>query len=323
MNISGGSKASGISTRSTFCWMLTMIAMFRIKGLTCFSIPATRRVSSSATVANQLAHAFQQQRQSTTRTVGSSLLLNRQRPSRYGLPSTTTTVRQLAQSSQSDSDFFDSLAAELDAEKSAEQQQQSAPDRKLTKEFFKGDKIQVEIISFGPLGASVDIVATSHNPDHVIPADEPALGPGLILQKEIRYFRQGRGGVDVVLGEVLPAFVEGSKEYEVESDDENVDDFAPPQMIKKYNICLREYGGKAKSESVATQIMERLEWSNGGVLPVGDKSPPHLISEEFPGVSKGNFKKAVAALYKQGKVQPGPHSVTLVKAENAENDEEE
>ena len=40
----------------------------------------------------------------------------------------------------------------------------------------------------------------------------------------------------------------------------------------------------------------------GGVLALGDKSPPELISEHFR-VSKGNFKKAIGGLYKQGLIR--------------------
>lgn len=166
--------------------------------------------------------------------------------------------------------------------------------------FEKGDKVQVEIVSFGPMGASVDIVAKTHNPDDVIAIDEPPLGAGLILQKEIQYFREGRGNVDVVLGEILPAFVERIREDEVTG-------------VIKLDICLREFGGRAKADSVANMIMEKLEWTDGGSLRIGDKSPPELIAQEFPGVSKASFKKAVSALYKQGKVKPGPNSVTLMR----------
>ena len=61
--------------------------------------------------------------------------------------------------------------------------------------FKPGHKIQVEVISFGPMGASVDVVAESHNPDDVIAEDAEPLGRGLILQKEISYFRQRRDNV--------------------------------------------------------------------------------------------------------------------------------
>jgi hypothetical protein len=44
--------------------------------------------------------------------------------------------------------------------------------------------------------------------------------------------------------------------------------------------------------------MARLE-AEGGVLGVCDKSDPALISKLF-NVSKGNFKKAIGGLFKQG-----------------------
>jgi hypothetical protein len=164
-----------------------------------------------------------------------------------------------------------------------------------TSNFRAGMPIQVEVISFGPLGASVDVVGDDHNPDNLIPETEPVMGRGLILQKEIYYFRQARNHVDVVAGEVLPAFVELVREDGL------------------LDICLRRPGGKAKAEEVSVLIMERLEESQDGTIYVGDKSSPDVIGEEFPGVSKGAFKKAVSALYKKGKVTPGPDSISLMK----------
>jgi len=37
------------------------------------------------------------------------------------------------------------------------------------------------------------------------------------------------------------------------------------------------------------------------VLPLSDKSPAEAIARAF-GVSKGNFKKAIGGLYKQGRI---------------------
>lgn len=90
----------------------------------------------------------------------------------------------------------------------------------------------------------------------------------LIYQKEIAYFRAARDNVDVVRGEILPAYVQKVR------DDGKLD------------IGLRAFGGKQKSLEVSELIMDRLEWSEDGVLPVGDKSPPEEINMEFPGVSK-------------------------------------
>eukprot|EP00571_Detonula_confervacea_P012033 CAMPEP_0172307584 /NCGR_PEP_ID=MMETSP1058-20130122/8409_1 /TAXON_ID=83371 /ORGANISM="Detonula confervacea, Strain CCMP 353" /LENGTH=267 /DNA_ID=CAMNT_0013019789 /DNA_START=142 /DNA_END=945 /DNA_ORIENTATION=+ len=167
--------------------------------------------------------------------------------------------------------------------------------------FKKGDLVMVEVIFFGPLGASVDVVGHSHNQADCIPQDEPALGRGMILQSEIDFFRRGRDGIDVVKYEILPAYVENVRE-EVFVDDE---------AEERLDISLRPPGGRAKAQELGEQILEALKGA-GGVLDVGDKSSPAEINEVFPGASKGAFKKAVSALYRRGLVTPGPDSVTLV-----------
>ena len=171
----------------------------------------------------------------------------------------------------------------------------------LQPDFKKGDLVMVEVIYFGPLGASVDIVAhNSHNPSDCIPQDEPALGRGMILQREINYFRRGRGGVDVVKYEILPAYVEHIREEVVEG-----------EVQERLDISLRPVGGKAKAQELGEQILEKLKES-GGVLDVGDKSSPEEINEVFPGSSKGAFKKAVSGLFRRGLVRPGPNSISLM-----------
>lgn len=161
--------------------------------------------------------------------------------------------------------------------------------------FNQGDPIQVEILSFGPLGASVAVVGIGHG-DNLLPVDKEPLGFGLILQKEIAYFREARDNVDVVRGEVLPAYVQKVREED-----------------GKIDIGLRAFGGKAKAEQVTDLIMEKLKESPDGTLPVGDKSTPVEIGYEFPGVSKSVFKKAVGLLYKKGLVAPSPKSITLTE----------
>jgi len=156
----------------------------------------------------------------------------------------------------------------------------------------KGNPITVEVVRFGPLGASVAVIGQSHTQDDIIPEDEPPLAHGLILQSEIKYFRAGRGGVDVVIGEVLPAYVQWVR------DDGKVD------------ISLRKPGGKGKTEDLGAIIIAKLK--EVGQIDVGDKSSPADINEIFPGSSKASFKRAVAALYKKGLVQPGPNSTKLM-----------
>ncbi|EJO93173.1 GntR family transcriptional regulator [Ectopseudomonas mendocina DLHK] len=65
----------------------------------------------------------------------------------------------------------------------------------------------------------------------------------------------------------------------------------------KISLSLQPIGREAAS-GLAEQIIERLR-AQGGVLALGDKSPPEAIAEQFR-VSKGNFKKAIGGLYKQG-----------------------
>ncbi|KAG7363002.1 hypothetical protein IV203_026362 [Nitzschia inconspicua] len=161
--------------------------------------------------------------------------------------------------------------------------------------FRPGDAIKVEVTMFGPLGASVDVVGLGHDGDVLHANDEP-YGTGLILQEEIAFFREARDNVDVVLGEILNAYVQKQREED-----------------GKINVSLRKYGGKAKSEEVGAMILERLEWTPGGVLNIGEKSSPKEISKEFPGVSKSVFKKALGGLYKKSLVQPGPNSIELMK----------
>ncbi|MGY2291091.1 CvfB family protein [Pseudomonas sp. SDO528_S397] len=67
----------------------------------------------------------------------------------------------------------------------------------------------------------------------------------------------------------------------------------------KISLSLQPVGEEAGS-SLNSKILAKLR-ENNGTLPVSDKSDPALISSVF-GVSKGNFKKAIGALYKQGQI---------------------
>lgn len=170
-------------------------------------------------------------------------------------------------------------------------------DQDEPEKFRRGMNVIIEVMSFGPMGASVDVVATSHDHNDVIQESEKAIGVGLISQQEIRYFRASRNGLDVALGEILKAYV-----TDVRDDG-------------KLAIGLRPFGGKGKATELGAMIMERLE--SDGNVPVGDKSQPNEIEKLFPGASKSAFKKAVAALYKEQKVMPGPYSVSPYDAKSA------
>jgi len=74
------------------------------------------------------------------------------------------------------------------------------------------------------------------------------------------------------------------------------------------SLSLQPVGAEA-ADSLNSKILAKLRESNG-VLPVSDKSDPQVISGLF-GVSKGNFKKAIGALYKQGQIVIHPDRIEL------------
>ncbi|MBX8509620.1 GntR family transcriptional regulator [Pseudomonas cichorii] len=74
------------------------------------------------------------------------------------------------------------------------------------------------------------------------------------------------------------------------------------------SLSLQPVGAEA-ADSLNAKILAKLRESNG-VLPVSDKSDPQVISGLF-GVSKGNFKKAIGALYKQGQIVIHPDRIEL------------
>ena len=77
----------------------------------------------------------------------------------------------------------------------------------------------------------------------------------------------------------------------------------------KINLSLQPVGRHA-ADDLADQILDKLR-EQGGSLPLSDKSPPELITTHF-GVSKGNFKKAIGGLYKQGLIRIHPERIELV-----------
>ena len=158
------------------------------------------------------------------------------------------------------------------------------------KELFKrGQQIEVTVQQFGPLGASVYINNGSVE------------AKGLILQSEINYFRERRyvnteNDGDVLIGEILPAFVERVR------DDGKID------------VALRPVG-VTRIEVVGDMIMDALEGSPSGTIPIGDKSSPGDISAYIHGISKKDFKNAIGTLYRSGKVLPGKLETALIPEE--------
>lgn len=77
----------------------------------------------------------------------------------------------------------------------------------------------------------------------------------------------------------------------------------------KISLSLQPVGQEAAS-SLSEQILARLR-EQGGSLALSDKSEPAAITQAF-GVSKGNFKKAIGGLFKQGLIVIHDDRIELV-----------
>ena len=66
---------------------------------------------------------------------------------------------------------------------------------------------------------------------------------------------------------------------------------------------------------MSDMIMDALEGSPSGKIPIGDKSSPADIAAYVHGVSKKDFKNAVGRLYRSGKILPGKEETTLIPEE--------
>ncbi|MDG9930606.1 MULTISPECIES: S1-like domain-containing RNA-binding protein [unclassified Pseudomonas] len=77
----------------------------------------------------------------------------------------------------------------------------------------------------------------------------------------------------------------------------------------KISLSLQPVGHQARDE-LSEQILAALR-DAGGSLPLSDKSDPAVISKAF-GVSKGNFKKAIGGLFKQGLIAIHDDRIELV-----------
>jgi predicted RNA-binding protein (virulence factor B family) len=82
---------------------------------------------------------------------------------------------------------------------------------------------------------------------------------------------------------------------------------------RKINLSLKRHAGSAQDE-LARRILLFLR-NNGGASTLTDYSPPQAIYKQF-GVSKGNYKKALGALYKKRKITVAKDKITLMSAES-------
>ena len=67
--------------------------------------------------------------------------------------------------------------------------------------------------------------------------------------------------------------------------------------------------GQAVRDELSERILAELE-ARGGVLELSDKSSASAIAAVF-GVSKGNYKKAIGGLFKQGLIEIEPQLIRL------------
>ncbi len=79
---------------------------------------------------------------------------------------------------------------------------------------------------------------------------------------------------------------------------------------RKIDLALQRRG-KHSLDDLTTRILAHLE-ANGGSSTLTDYSPPAAIYAQF-GVSKGNYKKALGALYKQRQINVTRDKITLLK----------
>ncbi|WP_417663225.1 S1 RNA-binding domain-containing protein [Pseudomonas sp.] len=77
----------------------------------------------------------------------------------------------------------------------------------------------------------------------------------------------------------------------------------------KISLSLQPVGQEAVG-SLSDQVLSKLR-ANDGVLPLSDKSSPEAITALFR-VSKGNFKKAIGGLYKQGLITIHEDRIELI-----------
>jgi CvfB-like winged helix domain/SAP domain len=152
----------------------------------------------------------------------------------------------------------------------------------------KGEIIDVQIVKYGALGASVQVMKKEDKETH------QSLS-GLILKDQLEYW-VALNGREPRVGEVIRAYVQRLR------DDGKID------------FALRPVGYDKVTEA-RDRILSALESSRDGTIPVGDKSTPEDIWAHLPGMSKGQFKAGVGALLREGAIQTSEFLLTLVPAE--------
>ena len=171
-----------------------------------------------------------------------------------------------------------------------------------------GSPIPVEVTSFGPLGASVDVFSSS--PPGLL------IGRGLILQSALAY--HSLSNPPAVIGSRLTGYVS----FVHLSPHRSSSSGSPPLL--KIDVSLRGVNVDVNGvplDSVGRivfDIRRRLK-EGDGTMPLGDSSTPFEIEQLMPGVSRARFKKALGELYREKEIEkPGERETRLiaVKAED-------
>ncbi|WP_395373330.1 S1 RNA-binding domain-containing protein [Marinicella sp. W31] len=81
----------------------------------------------------------------------------------------------------------------------------------------------------------------------------------------------------------------------------------------KINLCLT-LANKQQLGELAEKVLQDLK-DNGGQSNLTDSSPPKAIYDRWH-VSKGSYKKALGALYKQRLIQISPQQISLVETDD-------
>ena len=158
----------------------------------------------------------------------------------------------------------------------------------------RGDAVRVEILRYGPLGASVKILPdldTNSGSGNALLSNDWVEKTGLILQDHIQYWSAVQGR-DPEIGEVCEAFIEKVR------DDGKLDIAFRPRGYSKVLLAT-------------SQILKSLE-ASGGRLSIGARSTPEQIWNMWPGMSKGEYKTGIGALLRDGTVVTTDHELTLV-----------
>lgn len=159
-----------------------------------------------------------------------------------------------------------------------------SPVTKESPPYVIGQRVNVTILSFGIMGATVQINDSSDR--------------ALVYQDEIRNYRSFRNEKDVVVGERLEGFIKHIR------DDGKMAVQLRPKPAERIPLLME-------------QLHETFKQFPEQVLPIGDKSSPEDIMY-FAKMSKREFKMAVGGLFKAGRVIPGPYETKLVSERRPE-----